>query len=66
MRYVSGLISPCNVGVKSVARNLLPSNQVEATNYTGFAVYRATVDVSKMRKIPEIAWILEKPGLHVW
>ncbi|KAJ3940713.1 uncharacterized protein N0V96_009727 [Colletotrichum fioriniae] len=53
-------------GVKSVARNLLPSNQVEATNYTGFAVYRATVDVSKMRKIPEIAWILEKPGLHVW
>ncbi|KXH33505.1 FAD binding domain-containing protein [Colletotrichum simmondsii] len=29
-------------------------------------VYRATVDVSKMRRIPEIAWILEKPGLHVW
>ncbi|KAK1624172.1 FAD binding domain-containing protein [Colletotrichum phormii] len=53
-------------GVKSVARNLLPSNQVGATNYTGFAVYRATVDVSKMRKIPEVAWILEKPGLHVW
>ncbi|KAL0766773.1 hypothetical protein CaCOL14_010344 [Colletotrichum acutatum] len=53
-------------GVKSVARNLLPSNQVGATNYTGFAVYRATVDVSKMRRIPEIAWILEKPGLHVW
>ncbi|KXH65561.1 FAD binding domain-containing protein [Colletotrichum salicis] len=29
-------------------------------------VYRATVDVSTMRKIPEVAWILEKPGLHVW
>ncbi|WQF86747.1 Putative FAD-binding domain, FAD/NAD(P)-binding domain superfamily [Colletotrichum destructivum] len=53
-------------GVKSVARNLLPSNQVASPNYTGFAVYRATVDISKMRKIPEIAWILEKPALHVW
>ncbi|OHE99661.1 FAD binding domain-containing protein [Colletotrichum orchidophilum] len=53
-------------GVKSVARNLLPSNQVGGLNYTGFAVYRATVDVGKMRAIPEIAWILEKPGLHVW
>ncbi|KAK1985289.1 FAD binding domain-containing protein [Colletotrichum cereale] len=53
-------------GIKSSARNLLPSHQVSSTNYTGFAVYRATLDVSKMKKIPEIAWILEKPGVHMW
>ncbi|OLN94175.1 3-hydroxybenzoate 6-hydroxylase 5 [Colletotrichum chlorophyti] len=53
-------------GIKSVARDLLPSQQSSRPVYTGFAVYRATVDVNKMRKIPEIAWLLEKPGLHVW
>ncbi|KZL63356.1 fad binding domain-containing protein [Colletotrichum incanum] len=53
-------------GVKSSARKLLPLVQVANPNYTGFAVYRATLDVSKMRKIPEIAWILEKPGVHMW
>ncbi|KAK1996669.1 FAD binding domain-containing protein [Colletotrichum falcatum] len=53
-------------GLKSSARGLLPSNQVASPNYTGFAVYRATVDVAKMRKIPEVAWILDKPGVHMW
>ncbi|KAJ3963042.1 hypothetical protein N0V92_000182 [Colletotrichum tropicale] len=53
-------------GVKSVARDLVPYGAGHGPKYTGFAVYRATVDVSKMRKIPEICWLLEKPGLHVW
>ncbi|KAJ0287700.1 hypothetical protein CBS470a_005202 [Colletotrichum nupharicola] len=53
-------------GVKSVARDLVPYGEGHGPKYTGFAVYRATVDVSKMRKIPEISWLLEKPGLHVW
>ncbi|TDZ35235.1 FAD-dependent monooxygenase OpS4 [Colletotrichum spinosum] len=53
-------------GVKSVARNLVRSGEGQGPKYTGFAVYRATVDVEKMRRIPEISWLLEKPGLHVW
>ncbi|KAF6805725.1 salicylate hydroxylase [Colletotrichum sojae] len=53
-------------GVKSVARCLVPSGHGHGPKYTGFAVYRATVDVNKMRRIPEISWLLEKPGLHVW
>ncbi|KAK1960806.1 FAD binding domain-containing protein [Colletotrichum sublineola] len=53
-------------GLKSSARRLLSSNRVASPIYTGFAVYRATLDVSKMRKIPEIAWILDKPGVHLW
>ncbi|KAI8317436.1 FAD-dependent monooxygenase OpS4 [Colletotrichum sp. SAR11_240] len=53
-------------GVKSVARDFVPYGEGHGPKYTGFAVYRATVDVSKMRKIPEISWLLEKPGLHVW
>ena len=32
----------------------------------GFAAYRATVDVQKMKLDPEIAWILEKPSLNIW
>jgi salicylate hydroxylase len=33
---------------------------------TGFAAYRATVDVSKMLADPSIAWLLEKPSLNIW
>lgn len=29
-------------------------------------MYRATVDVAKMRAVPELSWILEKPGLNLW
>ncbi|GKT65430.1 salicylate hydroxylase [Colletotrichum tofieldiae] len=50
------------------AADLIVAADVQVANpkYTGFAVYRATLDVSKMRKLPEIAWILEKPGVHMW
>ncbi|KAK2035313.1 FAD binding domain-containing protein [Colletotrichum zoysiae] len=53
-------------GLKSSARSLLPASQIASPNYTGFAVYRATLDVSKMRKISENDWILDKPGVHMW
>ncbi|KAK1579950.1 FAD binding domain-containing protein [Colletotrichum navitas] len=53
-------------GLKSSARSLLPSNMVASPTYTGFAVYRATLDVGKIRKIPEINWIIAKPGVHMW
>ncbi|KAK7437291.1 FAD binding domain-containing protein [Colletotrichum acutatum] len=46
--------------------NLASGETFSADLIVAADVYRATVDVSKMRRIPEIAWILEKPGLHVW
>lgn len=33
---------------------------------TGFAAYRATVDVEKMKTDPDISWLLEKPSLNIW
>lgn len=33
---------------------------------TGFAAYRATVDVTKMQNDPETATLLETPGLNFW
>lgn len=32
----------------------------------GFAAYRAVVDVGKMRRDPDLSWILEKPALNIW
>lgn len=34
--------------------------------FTGYAVYRATVDTRKIREIPEISWVLEQPNLNLW
>ena len=53
-------------GIKSVGRNFVSSSTSAAPKPTGFAVYRATVDVEKMRQVPEISWILEKPSLNIW
>jgi salicylate hydroxylase len=33
---------------------------------TGFAAYRATVDVAKINADPELAPILEKPSINIW
>lgn len=54
------------VGVKSLARPLVSPNGRGVPKPTGFAVYRATVEVEKMRKYPELAWILEKHNLNLW
>ena len=55
-----------NIGLKSLARPLVSPSGRGVPKDTGYAVYRATVDVQKMRQIPEIAWILEKPNLNLW
>ncbi|PVH98236.1 FAD/NAD(P)-binding domain-containing protein [Periconia macrospinosa] len=53
-------------GIKSAAReNLFPDCQNEPI-FNGFAAYRATVDVKKMRLDPEISWVLERPALNIW
>ncbi|CAM1506339.1 Fc.00g059800.m01.CDS01 [Cosmosporella sp. VM-42] len=53
-------------GIKSVGRDYVSSSASAVPKPTGFAVYRATVDVEKMRQLPEISWILEKPSLNIW
>lgn len=32
----------------------------------GFAAYRATVDVNRMKSDLDVSWILEKPSLNIW
>jgi len=54
------------LGIKSKARESIHPTIDHGPRYTGFAVYRATVDVKKMREDPEIAWILEKSSLNIW
>lgn len=52
--------------MKSTARSIVAPNGRGAPKYTGYAVYRATVDVEKMRDSPEISWVLEQPNLNLW
>lgn len=54
------------LGVKSQARALVSPSGRGVPKPTGFAVYRATVDVEKMKSYPELAWILEKHNLNLW
>ncbi|KAJ6024340.1 hypothetical protein N7540_005137 [Penicillium herquei] len=53
-------------GVKSVARRLIDKSGLQPFTKTGFAAYRATVDVSLMKQDPETAWLLERPALNIW
>lgn len=52
--------------MKSAARSIVSPNGRGAPKFTGYAVYRATVDVAKMREIPEVSWVLEQPNLNLW
>ncbi|KAJ5502150.1 hypothetical protein N7463_005024 [Penicillium fimorum] len=53
-------------GVKSVARGTLDESSKPSFEKTGFAAYRATVDVELIKEDPELAWLLEKPALNIW
>ncbi|KAK4905080.1 hypothetical protein LTR49_025573 [Elasticomyces elasticus] len=53
-------------GIKSLARQVILGDSDTAPVNTGYAVYRATVDVRKIAENPELAWILEKPSLNIW
>lgn len=53
-------------GIKSLARQLLPSGPETPVTSLGFAAYRATVDVSLLRQDPDTAWLLDKPALNIW
>lgn len=52
-------------GVNSIARRILTGIDKPPLR-TGFAAYRATVDVAKMQGDPDVSWILKKPGLNIW
>ncbi|KAJ6003447.1 hypothetical protein N7451_005994 [Penicillium sp. IBT 35674x] len=53
-------------GIKSVARKIVLGGEDMAFRKPGFAAYRATVDVERMRNDPEVSWILERPALNIW
>lgn len=54
------------VGVKSTARKHILGGEDKEPLRTGFAAYRATVDVTKMEQDPDVSWLLRKPGLNIW
>lgn len=53
-------------GVKSIARREVDDSDRPSFERTGFAAYRATVDVAKMKADPEISWLLDRPNLNIW
>ena len=53
-------------GLKSIARVKVLGGSDQPPLRTGFAAYRATVDVDKIIADPDTAWLLETPGLNVW
>ncbi|OQE08477.1 hypothetical protein PENVUL_c009G05272 [Penicillium vulpinum] len=53
-------------GVKSIARGTIDESGKPSFEKTGFAAYRATVDVELIKEDPELSWLLEKPALNIW
>lgn len=53
-------------GVKSTAHEALGYGTTNGAYQTGFAAYRATVDVDKIRADKELAWVTESPNLNLW
>ncbi|KAL4896202.1 hypothetical protein BDV59DRAFT_210798 [Aspergillus ambiguus] len=53
-------------GIKSIARAKLHRGIEKPLERPGFAAYRATVDVEKMKSDPDMSWLLEKPSLNIW
>ncbi|KAG0650132.1 FAD-dependent monooxygenase 4 [Hyphodiscus hymeniophilus] len=53
-------------GVKSLGRQAILKENDQPPTKTGFAAYRATVDIKKMKAAPELAWLIEKPSLNIW
>ena len=53
-------------GVKSAARKLILGEADKPPRMTGFAAYRATIDVEDMRRDPDTAALLNNPSLNLW
>ena len=53
-------------GIKSLARQQIDGRHDGGPINTGFAAYRAMVDVSKMREDPETSSLLDSPAQNIW
>ncbi|KAI1505315.1 hypothetical protein F5X99DRAFT_430557 [Biscogniauxia marginata] len=53
-------------GIRSLAREIISPGPVGAPKDTGFAAYRATVEVENMKQFPELAWVIENPNINIW
>ena len=54
------------VGIKSVARQKLSGLADLATISTGLAVFRATLEVSTVSSDPDLAHLVQEPGINIW
>ncbi|KAJ5101263.1 hypothetical protein NUU61_003485 [Penicillium alfredii] len=52
-------------GVNSTARKVVLGAD-HPPQRTGFAAYRAVVDIDRMQGDPEVSWLLEKPAFNLW
>ena len=52
--------------MKSLGRSKVLGGVDQAPLMTGFAAYRATVDVEQMKAYPDTAELLARPGLNLW
>lgn len=53
-------------GIHSLARPKVNGQSEDKPVETGFAAYRATVDVEKMKEDPDTSWLLESPAQNIW
>lgn len=53
-------------GVKSEARKLVLDGVDKPPRMTGFAAYRATIDVEDIKQDPDTAALLTNPSLNLW
>lgn len=55
-----------SIGVNPTARAVVLGGADIPPQRTGLAVYRAVVELERMRWDPDVAWMLEKPAFNLW
>lgn len=63
--YVRPMANLCT-GVNSTARRIVQGGADRRPQRTGFAAYRAVLDIDRLQGDPDIAWLLEKPSFNLW
>lgn len=53
-------------GVNSTARSQIFGGIDHPPQRTRFAVYRAVIDVKRIKEDPDVSWLLDKPSLNLW
>ncbi|KAJ5691804.1 hypothetical protein N7462_001227 [Penicillium macrosclerotiorum] len=53
-------------GVNSAARQVVLGGANHPPQRTGFAAYRAVVDIERMKADSDVAWILDQPAFNLW